>query len=418
MFAFKARSISEPIADPFTAGTTIPTNAVIFMTNNDMSTYASSSNWSFIDMGQSDGTPSQIRGCPIVSNVGLYQRNITDGFTTSTVGGHDGGTLNTYSTPSYNNHLGYAQRPYSAQNNLGAVGSHSHSVSGLSSSINLGGGYFRSLVVASYRCTETTNEIPKGAIVFANSVQNEDFAPITGFESSSLLISGSSTWLGGTAAMFYSTISTNYTGTFTLTPTISTSGDHNHTQTGQTGDELDKSYAGAVLSRTYYNNTYLNLGNPVHNHDANNMVATVSTKSIFLKAYRAVRNTSVYKGMILGWTGTNTANLPQGWYRCNGQIVNGFTTPVLNVDAAIRLSVSNNMGEINGTDTGTITYAIGGTQGQHSHYSQGLSYGPIDVNGTISNQHRDYPWNHRHDGTVDITFKQASYAINFIIYLG
>jgi hypothetical protein len=425
MFAFKARSISEPIADPFTAGTTIPTNAVIFMANNDMTSYTSSSNWTFINMSQSGDVPSQIRGCTLVSNGGkLYSKSISDSFVTSSVGAHTG--QYDYVTEKFTgDNPNYPADTYEA-------GNHTHSVSGLSSSTNLGGKYPTSAVVSAYKCSATTKEIPKNAFIFAYSVQNEDFIPINQFNRNSsgygrfdgaALISGSSTWLATNAPYsanngIYGTDLSN----ITLNPTISTSGDHTHSSSpfGENGSirrniydvfRKDKLTAGK--------------GNPVHTHGANNMTASVSTKVIFLKTYKAIRNTSVYKGMILGWTGTNAATLPKGWYICNGDTINGVTTPALNVDAVISMTSFNNFhGYIEGTDTLDITYAIGGTQGTHSHATitpppYPAIYTLALTNGRQTNHHSDYfPWDHRHDGIGATPFKQGSYTLNFIIYLG
>lgn len=427
MFAFKARSISEPIADPFTAGTTIPTNAVIFMANNDMTSYTSSSKWSFINMSQSGDVPSQIRGTETLSGANkTITKNITDAFTTSNVGQHIGNQ--TYRSPKYTA-LG-GGNPYSSANIRTNDGGHTHSVSGLSNSSNLGGVYSYSAVVAAYKCIASTREIPKGAIIFAQAVQNEDFIPIDQFNRNSSgygrfdgagLISGSLTWLATNAPFSVNNgIYGTSTSSITLTPTISTSGSHTHEDPAANGGlrtDYDLAFNNTV------DNTTAGLGSIAHTHNANGMYASaISPKVYFMKAYRAVRNTSVYKGMILGWAGTLTSELPQGWYVCNGQTINGFKTPQANVNAIICMtSLSNFHNFFEGTDTASITYAIGGTQGQHRHYTKSGSTSSILANGTWANFHSDnpvFPWDHRHDGTGAINYKQGSYTLNFIIYLG
>jgi hypothetical protein len=430
MFSFKARSISEPIADPIAAGTTIPTNAVIFMANNDMSTYASSSNWSFINMGQSDGTPSQIRGCTSVASANtLWQRTLLTSVNiiTTSAGSHTGITYDgtTFTGYYYTEYFSGDNPNYPIDNK--SSGDHTHSITGLSSSTNLGGKYPTSAVVSSYKCSATTKEIPKNAIIFAYSVQNEDFIPIDQFNRNSSnygrfdgagLLSGTSTWVATNAPFsanngIYGTDLSNVV----LNPTISTSGSHTHSTSPYGGNGSYTRYG--VNDYRQIDTIGNGVGNPVHVHDANNMTASVSTKVIYLHAYRAVRNTSVYKGMILGWTGTNASYLPKGWYICNGQTINGVTTPQANTDAVIAMtSLKNFHGYIDGTDTLDVTYSIGGTQGIHSHVTVTYS-GYRYMNGNIANNHKSYySWNHEHVGTYSTAYKQAYFTLNFIIYLG
>ena len=382
------------------------------------------SNWSFINMTQSDGTPSHIRGCTSVSGASqIFTRSITNSFTTSTVGSHSG--MNTFQEPYYRwtNYLN--NQPYSAQNNPSA-GAHSHSVSGLSSTSNLGGKYLASAVVGGYKCITTTKVIPKNAIIFANSVQNEDFVSLNDFNNGNFdgcgLISGSLSWVTANATANNGIYGEDLSSII-VNPSISSGGDHNHIQSGQNGNQVDTSNVYRDPTYATYQYYYYNsgaLGNPSHTHNANNMSVSASTKVQYWNAYKTVRDTSVYKGMMLGWTGTVASTLPKGWYICNGQTINGYTTPQANTDAVISMTSLNVFsGYIEGTDDATVTYAIGGTQGQHSHYTQGTNSTQVYKNGNINDYHKDnFPWNHRHDSTTTLTYKQAYYTLNFIIYLG
>jgi hypothetical protein len=419
MFSFKAMSISEPIADPIAAGTTIPLNSVIFMANNDMSTYASSSNWSFINMAQSSGTPSQIRGCPLEANAGkLYSYYIYDSFVTNNAGAHSG--LQTYNSSYLRSTTTYPY--YSYINTNQAAGIHSHAISGLT-----GQTYNKfpiSAVVASYKCIVSTTVIPKNAIIFAEAVQNEDFISIesfnknpsgNGYFSNTSLLAGNTTWTST-----YSPYSANNgiygqsLTNFTITPYIATSGPHNHEESmGSSQDYNNNAQTSSVDTMT------AGSGNPNHVHNAD-MSATVLTKVVYLNAYKAVRNTSIYKGMILGWTGTDAATLPKGWYICNGQTVNNYKTPTININAVISMTNEKNFhGYTTGNDTIFVSYNIGGTDGTHKHFTKTDATTNPNNNGSRVSYHSDlYTWDHRHTGLYSSAHYVGYYTLNFIIYLG
>ena len=416
MFAFKARSISEPIADPIAAGTTIPAGAVIFVMQSNASI---PSNWSFINISQSDGTPSLIRSSTTVSNAGqIFARNITQLITTSTAGDHIGNDVyfTVWWNPKYsdaNHPLTYLQR--------GNGGGHTHTISGLNGINAIGGKYPLSAVVGMYKLTSSTTVLPNNAICFANSVQNLDFSPLDNFHSDYdgyTLISSSSTWVSAN-------ISAN-NGIYGQSPNFdipssdlyySVSGSHNHVSSYP--DTGSSNFGGQVT----YTQTYASLtssGNQLHNHaGANGVSVGCRTAQQYLHPYKAIRNTSVYKGMILGWVGTNASSLPKGWYICNGQIVNGYQTPALNTGDAVSLTnTPSSLGDRSGVSDGAIVaYYIGGTS-THSHGTSNYNTYSTLTWQNAGNYHGNYDWNHRHDGAAEITYKQGYYTLNFIIYLG
>ena len=399
MFAFKARSISEYIADPIAASTLIPANTVIFMADSAyMSTYASSSNWQFVSVPQSDGNPSYIRGTTNITNgAKLYTRTIPSSFTTVSSGAHSG--------PSFfvTNRTGALT---SSGGTNTAAGSHTHSISGLNSTNNLGGKYHYGVVVGLYKCVTPTYEIPKGALVFTTNPQNEDLIQDGVYDNRSL-ISGNSSWVA--ARTQYG--EEFYYG-FSLSGTISSSGSHNHSLTNVRGNV---SLAGT--SRIgYYENGNL-IGTHTHNFSIS---ASIDPAVKYQKTYKTARNSGVYKGMILGWMGRSVSELPQGWYLCNGQVVNGYTTPSLNKDRCIGCTNSDSYnGYEGGSDTATISYSLTDTSPlRHTHIPDlGATVSTYPNNGP-SGYHTDYDWAHSHDGSYTGTWKQGYYTLNFIIYLG
>ena len=292
MFAFKSRNASYYIADPIASSTTIPLDAVIFVANNDMSSYSGISNWSFINISQSDGTPSYVRGTPTVSNAGsLYSRNMLSAFSTVSTGEHGG------DTDWYVNSLAGTPKNQAAINDTNA-GAHSHAITNLQSTANLGGKYHTSAVVGLYKCVASTVELPKSSLIFANSVQNLDFLKVDEFNSGRFdgcsLLSGSSSWVTSNATTnngIYGESPSN----FIINPTVGYSGTHSHSLINQ--KSLNSSGA-SVLQTIGYN--AINNSAGYHNHSANNMIVSASPKIKYFKAYKAIKNTGVYYGMILG----------------------------------------------------------------------------------------------------------------------
>ena len=398
MFAFKARSISEYIADPIAASTLIPANTVIFMADSAyMSTYASSSNWQFVSVPQSDGSPSYIRGTTNITNGGkLYTRTIPSSFTTVSSGAHSGNPFTVDNRTGTLNSSGGTNT---------AAGSHTHSISGLNSTNNLGGKYHYGVVVGLYKCVTPTYEIPKGALVFTTNPQNEDLIQDGVYDNRSL-ISGNSSWVA--ARTQYG--EEFYYG-FSLSGTISSSGSHNHQLLNARGNG---SQAG---SRTI---GYYEYGDLLGTHTHISSIGAYPDPALkYQKTYRTARNTGVYRGMILGWMGRSVSELPQGWYLCNGQTVNGYTTPTLNKDRCIACTNSDYYnGYEGGSDTVRIDYSISnsGTL-QHTHQTN-LSSIYVYPNNGPSSYHSTYDWAHSHDGSYTGTWKQGYYTLNFIIYLG
>jgi hypothetical protein len=399
MFAFKARSISEYIADPIAASTLIPANTVIFMADsNYMSTYASKSNWQFVSVPQSDGSPSYIRGTTNITNgAKLYTRTVPSSITTVTNGAHAGDPF--YVT----NRTGTLTQSGGTNTSAGA---HTHSITGLNSASNLGGKYHYGAVVGLYKCVTPTYEIPKGALVFATTPQNEDLIQDGVYDGRSL-ISGNSSWVA--ARTQYG--EEFYYG-FSLSATISSSGSHNHSLTNARGN-------GSLAGSSYigYNENGNLYGTHTHIYS---ITAYPDPAYKYQKTYRTVRNTGVYKGMILGWMGRSVSELPKGWYLCNGQVVNGYTTPTLNQDRCIACTNSDYYnGYEGGSDTVTINYSLSnsGTL-QHTHLPDTGATISVYPNNGPGSYHSIYDWAHDHSGSYSSTWKQGYYTLNFIIYLG
>ena len=432
MFGFKARSISEPIADPIAAGTTIPENSVIFVMQSDASI---PSNWSFINISQSDGSPSHIRSSTTVATGGqLFSRNIDASFITSSAGDHTGDSqyiVGQYN-PAYSSYLyplTYLQR--------GNGGAHTHSISGLNGVNAIGGKYTTSTVVKMYKLTKSTSILPNNAICFAKEIQNLDFSPLSNFHNDynkNALLSGNLTWadtnIAANNGIYGEDISTprkddatstSYDTTFDIPSAYLSYGQNpSHDHKSAAADNASFAFSGMVLYSQGLRTINSGTGTQIHTHaGANGISVSCSTAQQYLHPYKAIRDTSVYKGMILGWIGTVASSLPKGWYICNGQPVNGYTTPILNTGDLVSLTNDTNFFGVRsgGTDTAYINYKIGGSS-SHSHGEDTGSTYSQNIWRVAGDNHRQYVWNHRHDGTKTITYKQGYYTLNFIIYLG
>lgn len=412
MFGFKARSISQYIADPLASGATIPINSIIFVTNKQMSSFSESSNWSFIAGGSS---PTYIRGVVNPANAGLiYSRSIGDAVTTRTSGGHSGIESGTFSQPRND---GTSITSYGITNTN--AGEHSHSISGLSGSSYLGGVYFAGTVVEMYKCISPTKEIPAKTIVLTSgNVLNDDYAPLNENNVGTGFITGSSTWITTNGGALGDAISPTYgtsnpVASFTIL--TSSAGTHTHELTN-----VFPLYSnGRPTSPRTPDELSMPRGN--HNHYAN-VDATIYPAIIYQTAHQTKRKTGVYRGTILGWVGTNLATLPTGWYLCNGQTVNGYTTPALNVNRFIMTTNNtNDNGTTSGNDTAnvSISTSAGTTSSTHSHYPGGDNY-RTGRDTTYSAYHREFEWGHNHDTITptSISYRQPYYTMNFIIYLG
>jgi len=409
MFAFKARSISEYIANPLASGATIPVDSVIFVTNQQMSNYSGSGNWSFIAGGSS---PTYIRGVVNPANAGLiYSKNIGgDSFITRSAGGHSGIEGGTFSQPRND---GSGTTNYGVTNTN--AGSHTHTISGLSGVSYLGGVFFAGTVVGMYKCITPTKEIPDKTIVLTSgNVLNDDYAL---FNNNAALITGSSTWITTNGGALGDAISPTYG---TSNPVVSftnilTSSAGTHTHELSNVFSQNRRYTSTVRTPDE-----LSMPRGNHNHYAT-VDAIIYPAIIYQTAHQTKKTTGVYRGIILGWVGTNPATLPTGWYLCNGQIVNGYTTPALNVNRFIMTTNNaNDSGVQGGNDTADIyiSTSAGTTPSTHSHYPGGDDYRQKDT--TYSAYHQSHDWVHNHDSitATPISYRPSYYTLNFIIYLG
>ena len=406
MFGFKARSISQYIADPIASGVTIPIDSVIFY-RGDMTNYAGNANWSFINVSQSGGLPSYVRGITDVTKAGLlYSKSISDSITLKSSGLHGDvgvGYLQPYKQTGTNGNI------YSALN--GESGNHSHTITGLSGSSYVGGAFFPGAVVGFYRCVSPTKELPANTLVLAKSLQNDDFSSIqnTLFDGVSFL-SGSSTWVSTNLNLEVYGSDRKY-----FSKATSTSGSHKHEQLNQYGDLYSSN-----PTRTP-NLTVITAGSHTHIMD---ITAVLYPKVIYYTGYLTKRNTGVYRGMILGWLGTNPATLPSGWYLCNGQTVNGVVTPALNVDRYINMTSNENLRQtispVTGGDYSEILYSTNTPSTlTHTHYpNPSGDDNRVGYYGYYTAYHKDYEWYHNHDGYINLPYKPGYYTMNFIIYLG
>lgn len=407
MFAFKARSISEFIADPIASSTSIPVDSVIFVMGYQSTTnYNGISNWELINASQAGDYPSYIRGTSNISRTGsLFTKSITDSISLTSSGTHSGIEGGQYRQPRND-----GATPLGGAYTNDAAGSHAHAISGLSGSNYLGGFYFAGTVVRMWRCITSTKEIPANTLsLMSDSPLNDDFSTLSSDSDNTCLLSGSGSWTIINGPTYGSA---SYSSSFNILTT--SAGDHNHYLTSVY--PIYRRISGTV--RTPDVTSLNSIGN--HNHYAS-LSVNVNPSVIYQKAYYSKRATGVHRGMILGWLGTNTATLPTGWYLCNGQTINGFTTPTLNVDRFIKLTNdSNKNGLTEGNDLGVITSlstSSGTTSSQHSHGPVGDDYRNYDT--VYSAYHRTFDWTHSHTNSSSIiNYRQGYYALNFIIYLG
>lgn len=408
MFAFKAKSISEYIADPIASSTAIPLDAVIFVANNEMASYSGISNWSFINISQSDGTPSYVRGTLTVSGAGaLYTRAITDSISVVSAGAHGTGA------PSFNIIYGSLTPTVNLPINT-AAGSHIHSMSGFSSTSSIGGKYPKSVVVGLYKCTTSTKVLPKGSIIFtkSNFIPNLDFVKIDNEFEGFPLLSGSSSWVADHATVNNGIYGEDLSN-FTVTPTtIGNSPLHTHDLSTTNSMQAPLQY-----STGWYDPQSTTGGS--HTHPISSVIVSTAQRLKLFTAYKTIKDTGIYRGMILGWAGTNASTLPTGWYICNGQTVNGITTPIMNETYSIGVTSYDNLNESKtGDDLMTMSYSIGGGGASTHTHGEPFNVKTANIQGVRSNYHKSFAWNHTHAGSTSNICRQGFYTLNFIIYLG
>ena len=103
---------------------------------------------------------------------------------------------------------------------------------------------------------------------------------------------------------------------------------------------------------------------------------------------------------------------------CNGQIVNGYTTPTLNVNKFIKITNDSNLnGTMEGNDTANVVYTSStGSSTTHNHYPGGDDHRAYDT--TYSAYHQSDDWIHYHNSFKNIAYRHPYFTMNFIIYLG
>lgn len=410
MFGFQSLGTSFSLSNPNLSGATLPVNAVIFLANNDFSNYENKSKWNFIDMSQSDGTPSIIKS--VVSNLvntkQSIQKDVSSTTTTGIAGGHslpDGATsAYQFSQPVNNNRVPYNQDYYSYAN-----GDHSHSVTTPSSAINLA--YPKSIVVGSYKLNQSTTEIPKNTIIFTNN-PTDDYTLVTN-ANNCFLISGSASWLSSNFTSNSGIYGSNsYSTSSAILTTVSTSGAHYH------GNGAKGNGYSAVSTASYSFYSYQSAGNHSHGVSQTSLSASIQLKRTILRVYKANKNTGITYGMIIGYSDSNTENLPFGWYLCNGQTVGSYKTPDLS-NRYIQLSASqHNVNNATSFDFNRYdyTYTLSTASNYHDHSYSGAA--SIRYDNRYNANHIGGPVSHNHSGTGNMNYEPSYYGISFIIYLG
>jgi hypothetical protein len=396
---------------------TLPLNSVLFFANNDMDSYSSKSNFSFIDMSDKtlDKAPTVIRGSALTdTTMQTYVPNpINSTETLSTSGSHTGTTIgstaNDFRRPSFSDNKTTLPNinVYNA-----TAGEHSHSIQ----SVSLVNKYIypKSLVVASYKLTSNNLEVPKNAIIFT-TYSNEDYDLIESSKDGCCLISGNSVWVATNSIANNGIYGKNsYVSNELGSAITSNSGDHNHIS-GTT----DRNFTNTTYSTKVYENgdsTISIVGR--HNHQMT-YTADITINRTTLKTYKANKNTGIFYGMIIGYHLTSGyASLPSGWYYCNGQTVNGFVTPNL-ASKIFEISRTSHLQDIVPSFNGiTINFSTSTTSyPSHSHVTQTTT---ANFNNYVTTRphHGPATWTHTHSYTGYYGWRPSSSSLAFIIYLG
>jgi hypothetical protein len=400
MLNFKLRDIDLSLATT----KELPLGSVIFVANNDLNNYANKSNWSLIDMSQSDGSPSLIKIVDPSSIGKIKYTTVSDSITTNSNGDHVGPSTGLYRSWLYYSGVD-TTRPFITK----TTGAHNHSVSNLSN--YLSNNYPLSIVVGAYKSNQITNVIPKNTIIFTDS-PNSDLDLIDTSKINCFMISGNSNWLSTYSQSNNGLFgSNNYSSTSSLV--MGSSGDHEHSNYGN--------YNGFSNISNYTNNGQENLTAGSHTHVLQNFSASIELKRTLLKTYKTNKDTFVFQKMIIGYANTDVLSLAStGWYVCNGQTVGAYTTPNLTNRYPQLNTTFHNVSNPVGSDFNQykITSSMANA---NSHTHKGATTSRSYTDGTYIAQHDDYnswTWAHSHTLNNNLNYEPSYYGLSFIIYLG
>jgi hypothetical protein len=290
-------------------------------------------------------------------------------------------------------------------------GSHSHSFT-----INLDGpnSYPDILYVGLYeKNSSDTNSLPIGTIIFAENIATNDLYGISTTSAYDDLYLRITTDDGLIGTQSSSVASLNYT--------TSSSGSHTHEPaSGSLGLSTYDPYSPAGAEITHPVDSPTAGQSPIHSH-----TGTVSISQT--KKYKKLRTyvvngngAQISNGMIFAFSNTSI-NLSPNWYCCNGQIINGYTTPNI-VDRYILCGNSDiSSHNIIGTlDTNKIYLGSSTTSTNDWTHNHGRMSGYQNITNYLpAKRYHDtasYPHNHGRNSS-DVDFEPYHRNYIYCIYL-
>lgn len=349
----------------------------------------------------------------VFSNLGNY---LVSGVSGTTVGavttgsGTSGGTAFSGTTSTAGAHTGPStNRPI---RNLspggdtlyqGIAGNHFHSVS-INWANSGGSGYHPLNKALGFFSNPSTDTIPAGSIVFANSQPEGNFSLYTGHNGNYI----------GTAKTT-GEISTNVgSNNLALGAALVSSGTAHYHSSGTTGgsvQNIKNPLTSFYLVSSYYTGTGFD-----HIHSVTGTFSHAINTYIFIKPWISNSVNYISRGCIVLWNSTSTV-LPSGWAFCDGTTVRGFTTPNLNQSKVLKISSTDTHGSvIAGTNQASASLTV--ATDSWSHYHNSSSTSSLRSDGITTGYHTTTSVSHSHTISVPpITFNPAMRNLAFIIYL-
>jgi len=363
----------------FTINSVSDSNWVVSSVNNNL-IKARNSNFSYANTSNTNGSA-------IVS------------FTTGTYAAHDPVPLGTYATP-------YVQSTFISRNSTIAYssGSHSHAFSNTVSSSSFFPSHIKTLLYTRNNGSPSSFSLPVGTIVFSANITNDYGISSTSSYDNLYLYATNSTSLVGT---------TGGSSTFNLSGTSTSSGDHTH---GPPSGGTDAPSWNGYMQATGQNQDFTS---KAHTHTLT-ISFTQNKKYVKLRTY-VVQQQNVYisYGMIFGF---NTNNVPADWYCCNGQTINGYTTPNL-VDRYVMCGnsdiSSHNITPITANDINNISFlntTLVNNTWSHRHGTSG-AYQAISTKNE-NDYHDTASVNHTHSiSGASFSYEPDHYNLIYYVYL-
>jgi hypothetical protein len=387
MLGFRALNTDYNLVE-YTPGPSITGNIVIFSVNT-----VDDPKWTYVNLGLN---AFNVRSVPANVNRSTYTSYAATGagatnysITSATGGAHN-----------YNVNSGPSTRLSSAnfqdvtdftRNHSG----HTHFATNLFSNVTP-----QSVGVAMYQAASTIGEIPPGVIVFAAdvNVNLSKIASNTSYNDLHLAVTSNSL------------ISSAYSNTVSSVPTVSSSGGHTHTTSGTL------SMPGVSSPTAEYVNYATETGT-AHVHTVSSFnISSVNTYAIKLRTWITTDYCPVSNGMIFAWN-ANSSQVPAKWYSCNGQIINGYTTP--NLDNRFIICGNNTTHSTLVNSGNTISWPSFNTSTDdwtHAHGTETNFYNAAATVATIF--HASFNVLHSHSfNSGSATFLPRRQDLAFYIYL-